>query len=968
MRDGKSRRDEAGQGSWRAFHFDGLLLVFLVVGWSLIFATATLGLQRNPQQWLPVKLIPRVAADYGVETRAVSHLAPVRPQVIEAVKQDALVARPPTPTLALALVAATPTLTPTLTPTPTPRPSVLTVSAGGPYVGKEGSPISFVAKVIGLVPGTVTYRWDLDGDGAYDDGVGASAPFVFYDEGEYPISVQATDSMGRVATDVTTVKVSNVAPRVDVGGDRSADEGEEIAFSARASDPGHDVLLYDWDFGDGAGANGTLKPRHTYVDNGEYTVHLRVEDNDGGVTEVFLTAHVGNVPPVVDAGPDRVTDEGATVSFSGAARDVGVLDTLSYAWDLDYDGTNFTPDVFGPTASAVYSDGPAMVVAALRAQDKDGGQGLDTVSVQVNNVAPRIARVSNTSPVGEGSPVTLEVEASDVGSDTLSYAFDWGNDGNFEVVNPPDPMSHTWPNQGKYPVGIRVDDGDGGQVFTSATVSVYNLPPVALAGSEGVRFEGSPVTFDGSGSRDPGVYDPLSYEWDFGDGSPVVSATTVAHVYADNAVYSATLTVTDDSGASGSDAVAVNILNANPIAGAGDDREADEGERVSFTGTASDPGAGDELSYAWDFDYDGEHFDEEAVGASVERTYPDGPANYVVALRVRDDDYPYPTEGSGEIGEAIDTLRVRVNNVRPTADAGGPYAGHKGQLITLSGSAGDVPADVPALTYQWDLNNDGNYDLTGQSVITAWNTAGVYTVTLRVTDDDGGSGFDTARVTIGNRPPIVDAGGPYPGREGRSVTLDQGVATDPDNDYPLTYTWDLDHDSIFETPGQVVTHTWPDDGVYTVTLRVDDGWGGVATDVATVTVENVAPTAEAGGPYTTSGGMSVTLVGTGTDVLSDTLTYAWNLDDDDTFETPGRVVTYTWMTTGTYTVTLQVDDGDGGVDTDTTTVVVESLAPIAWLGIPYFLVRSKRRLSPRKRKTLSGSRSDHLQRRTDHLM
>ncbi|MEJ2558607.1 MAG: hypothetical protein P8186_20805, partial [Anaerolineae bacterium] len=69
MRDGKSRRDEAGQGSWRAFHFDGLLLVFLVVGWSLIFATATLGLQRNPQQWLPVKLVPRVAADYGVETR-----------------------------------------------------------------------------------------------------------------------------------------------------------------------------------------------------------------------------------------------------------------------------------------------------------------------------------------------------------------------------------------------------------------------------------------------------------------------------------------------------------------------------------------------------------------------------------------------------------------------------------------------------------------------------------------------------------------------------------------------------------------------------------------------------------------------------------------------------------------------------------------------------------------------------------
>jgi hypothetical protein len=133
-------------------------------------------------------------------------------------------------------------------------------------------------------------------------------------------------------------------------------------------------------------------------------------------------------------------------------------------------------------------------------------------------------------------------------------------------------------------------------------------------------------------------------------------------------------------------------------------------------------------------------------------------------------------------------------------------------------------------------------------------------------------------------------------------------------------------------------------------------------------VENVAPTVDAGGPYTTSVGLSVTLVGTGTDVLSDTLTYAWNLDNDNTFETPGRVVTYTWMTTGTYTVTLQVDDGDGGVVTDTTTVAVNSLVPVAWLGIPCFLILSKRGLSPRKRKTLNSSRSDPLQRWTDHLM
>jgi PKD repeat protein len=936
MRDGKSRRDEAGQGSWRAFHFDGLLLVFLVVGWSLIFATATLGLQRDPQQWLPVKLVPRVAADYGVETREVSRLAPVRPQVIEAVKQDALVARLPTPTPALALVAATATPTPTLTPTPTPRPSVLTVSAGGPYVGKEGSPISFVAKVIGLAPGTVTYRWDLDGDGVYDEGDGASIRFVFYDEGEYAIGVQATDSVGRVATDVTTVKVSNVAPRIDVVRDSFADEGEEIALSARVSDPGHDVLMYDWDFGDGAGVNGTLKPRHRYVDNGEYVVRVRADDNDGGVTEALFTVHVGNLPPVVEAGPDRVTDEGARVTFSGAASDPGVLDTLSYAWDLDYDGTSFTPDVLGPVASAAYSDGPAEVVAALRVEDKDGGQGLDTVRVRVNNVAPRIARVSNTSPVGEGSPVTLAVEASDVGSDTLSYAFDWGNDGDFDAVNQPATVSHTWQNQGEYPVGIRVDDGDGGQVFTTTVVTAYNLPPVAMAGPEVVRFEGTPVTFDGSGSSDPGVNDHLSYEWDFGDGSPVVSDTMVAHVYVDNGVYSATLTVSDDSGAFGSDTVAVNILNANPIAEAGDDREVDEGVRLSFDGTASDVGTEDELSFAWDFDYDGEHFDEESVGVSVDRTYADGPADYVVALRVRDDDYPYPTDGGGEIGEVIDTLRVTVNNVPPTAEAGGPYAGHKNQLIMLSGSAVDVPADVPTLTYQWDLNSDGSYELTGRTVVTAWNTVGVYTVTLRVTDDDGGRGLDTAQVTISNAVPMAEAGGPYAGDEGSLITL-AGMGFDPDGD-SLTYIWDLDYDRVFETPGQVVTHTWPDDGVYTVTLRADDGWGGVATDVATVTVENVAPTADAGPDRAVVEGTPITFSGNAIDPGADTFSFEWDFDYDGSsfdVQATGRTVTTTYFNPGIYTVALRVTDDDGNSGLDTAQVTIGNAPPTAEAGGPY---------------------------------
>jgi plastocyanin len=169
-----------------------------------------------------------------------------------------------------------------------------------------------------------------------------------------------------------------------------------------------------------------------------------------------------------------------------------------------------------------------------------------------------------------------------------------------------------------------------------------------------------------------------------------------------------------------------------------------------------------------------------------------------------------------------------------------------------------------------------------------------------------------------------------------------GSGVDPDGD-PLTYAWDLDYDSIFETPGQVVTYTWPDNGVFTVTLRVDDGRGGSGEDYAIVTIENMTPTISAGGPYTATVGVASTLEATATDVPSDTLTYDWDLDDDGSFDDgTGSVVTYTWATTGIYTVTVRVDDGDGGIATDETTVNVNTLLPVAWLGASYLLARGRR--------------------------
>ncbi|MCP3938744.1 MAG: PKD domain-containing protein, partial [Actinomycetia bacterium] len=85
-------------------------------------------------------------------------------------------------------------------------------------------------------------------------------------------------------------------------------------------------------------------------------------------------------------------------------------------------------------------------------------------------------------------------------------------------------------------------------------------------------------------------------------------------------------------------------------------------------------------------------------------------------------------------------------NQAPTAEAGGPYAGDVGATIALDGSASS-DTDGSIVLYEWDLDNDGQYDdATGQAADFSSATAGTFTVGLRVTDDDGDTGTDTATV------------------------------------------------------------------------------------------------------------------------------------------------------------------------------------------------------------------------------
>lgn len=93
-----------------------------------------------------------------------------------------------------------------------------------------------------------------------------------------------------------------------------------------------------------------------------------------------------------------------------------------------------------------------------------------------------------------------------------------------------------------------------------------NLTPTAAATA--VPPFGDPplaVAFDGSASSDP-EDDPVTHTWDFGDGSPTEKGITAQHVYTEQGLYAATLTVTDDGGLSDVATILVAVGDVPPIA------------------------------------------------------------------------------------------------------------------------------------------------------------------------------------------------------------------------------------------------------------------------------------------------------------------------------------------------------------------------------------------------------------------
>ncbi len=191
---------------------------------------------------------------------------------------------------------------------------------------------------------------------------------------------------------------------------------------------------------------------------------------------------------------------------------------------------------------------------------------------------------------------------------------------------------------------------------------------------------------------------------------------------------------------------------------------------ITFDGRGSSDPDGTITAWAWNFG-DG----ATGTGSQIQKRY-SAAGTYTVTLTV--------TDNRGATGTTTRTVVVTAPNQPPVASfTFSPTNPDPGQNVVFDAAASSDP-DGTITAYNWNFG-DGTTG-TGMKITKAYTSAGVYTVTLTVTDNLGATGTTTRTIQVGTAPP------PPPTLPGMPTIDKPGIYVwgDPDDHWHITVAGD----------------------------------------------------------------------------------------------------------------------------------------------------------------------------------
>ena len=624
-----------------------------------------------------------------------------------------------------------------------------------------------------------------------------------------------------------------------------------------------------WNFGDGT-TSTNVNPTHIYTATGAYTVTL-VSGNSSGCSDTLIRFQYIDIsqPQITINNLPKKGCAPLPVTFSATVSSNEPI--ANYLWDF---GDGSTSTEINPTH--IFNTGDFDIKLTVTTA---GGCSASTTVVA--GVKAGIKPVANFVADPRNVCAMIPINFTDLSTGIIDeWQWDFG-DGESTEQNP----THVYTDTGDFDIQLIVRNN--GCADTIKFIRYIHIdPPIA-------RFT---TSFDcNSGGKRIFIDQSLgahTWSWTFGDGGTSTEQNP-EHTYASPGNYTVTLTVTNNitqCSYSKSQNILIFITSADFYAV---DSMICKNTEAIFNSVASN---GYIATYTWDFG-DG----TTGSGDTVSHVYTQS-GLYDVTLITTD------------INGCIDTL-TKVKYIRvdgPTAGFGLVNPGNCSMSAVVFADSSTTDGLHPITTWTWNYGDGITETLTGGPFQHVYSAPGVYSLSLSVTDSEGCVDSITKTNELIISQPLANF------RAADTIACPGvGIAfSNLSTGNGLIYTWNFGDGTISNLDS--LTHSYANDGLYTVSLRVVDQYGCTNTIVKTDYILITTPLANF--TMSDSAGTCPPLVINFTNTSTNYTSLLWDFGDGSTSQTANP--SHFYSTPGTFIASLTVYGPTGCTSVKTKTIFV----------------------------------------------
>jgi len=562
-----------------------------------------------------------------------------------------------------------------------------------------------------------------------------------------------------------------------------------VNFTNTSTDP--NAVSYDWYMGDGGNWLSGTNQTYTYTSAGGYYVQLNAYDATGAyIGSDNLQIDVLGAASYISMNNDSTCVNDQTSFWVGAQG-------TSWSWDFG-DGTTYLESSNYSGASHSFGSNGTYLVSC----EFVNSCGTYTIDTLIEVVSSGLG-FQNSPYMYVASDTTCPNSLVSFQTDNNYSNLEWDyNDGFFDYDAYP---QHGFTSLGWNYIDLTVTNGCGASETVTDSVYIDNSAPVTGAYISGLDTvcPGQEVSLNSWSDNG------LTYEWDMGDGSPIIADQYVYHTYSSVGFYNVNLLITNDCGSTLNVPYQVVVSNSAQITN----------PYFQISPNQACPGDFVEFYLSYEYDYYLDFGDGTGTTSNWRHVY-----NNVGT-------YPISVTYQNACGNSL-TLYDTINVEDNLPFTGSPYANlNNGNNTFCINSSAEFYAQSGYASYAWDFGDGGTS--TNKDADHIYNAAGTYNASVEITNGCGASTTVFVPVNIFDNLPVTDLNYQI---FGDSACPNDEVMFAGEDYNGLTYSWDFG-DGDFSNES-FTSHTYTSTGFYTISITATNGCGNDSTVLDSIVVDN----------------------------------------------------------------------------------------------------------------------------------